>query len=152
MNHNGEQYEQDKSTDGPSHFVSSNEKWGFSSTGVYVGAEPSGTGVSMGFIATNKFLLKTDAEIYNTARIAPLSLKYYGLCLQKGTYKVHLHFAEIMFTDNQTFSSVGRRIFDVSIQVSRKRITHKLFSVLKSVTKYKYNFILKIQKLYKYMS
>lgn len=145
MNHNGKQYEQDRRTEGPSNFVSSNQKWGFSSTGVYMGDEDSPE-----FIATNKLSLKIDAKIYDTARIAPLSLKYYGLCLQKGTYKVQLHFAEIMFADNQTFSSVGRRIFDVSIQVSRKRITHKPFSVLKSETKYtKFNFVLKIQKLYK---
>ena len=61
-------------------------------------------------------------EIFQTARIAPLSLKYYGLCLRKGSYKVTLHFAEIMFSDDQTFSSLGRRIFDVSIQVSKSRI------------------------------
>ncbi|KAF3442365.1 hypothetical protein FNV43_RR16281 [Rhamnella rubrinervis] len=133
VNHNSKQYEQDRSTAGPSHFVSSNKKWGFSSTGVYMGDENS-----LEFIATNKFSLKTDAEIYNTARIAPLSLKYYGLCLQKGTYKVQLHFAEIMFTDNQTFSSVGRRIFDVSIQgnvvLKDYNIVERAGGVGKSVT------------------
>ncbi|CAI8606860.1 unnamed protein product [Vicia faba] len=34
----------------------------------------------------------------------------------QGSYKVKLHFAEIMFSDDQTFKSLGRRIFDVSIQ------------------------------------
>ncbi|KAF5478526.1 hypothetical protein F2P56_005077, partial [Juglans regia] len=34
----------------------------------------------------------------------------------KGSYKVKLYFAEIMFSDDQTFSSLGRRIFNVSIQ------------------------------------
>jgi len=57
-------------------------------------------------------------EYYETARLAPLSLKYYGLCMQKGNYKVKLHFAEIMFSNDQTYQSLGRRIFDVSIQVS----------------------------------
>ncbi|CAI8593283.1 unnamed protein product [Vicia faba] len=33
-----------------------------------------------------------------------------------GNYNVKLHFAEIMFSNDRTFSSLGRRIFDVSIQ------------------------------------
>ncbi|KAL5555171.1 hypothetical protein UlMin_037407 [Ulmus minor] len=35
-------------------------------------------------------------------------------------YKVQLHFAEIMYTDDQIFSSLGKRIFDVSIQGALK--------------------------------
>ncbi|KAE8703324.1 putative LRR receptor-like serine/threonine-protein kinase [Hibiscus syriacus] len=53
---------------------------------------------------------------YNSARLAPQSLKYYGLCLLKGNYNVTLHFAEIMYSDNKTFENHGRRLFDVSIQ------------------------------------
>ncbi|KAL2496549.1 putative LRR receptor-like serine/threonine-protein kinase [Forsythia ovata] len=34
----------------------------------------------------------------------------------RGSYRVRLHFAEIIYTDDSTFSSLGRRIFDVSIQ------------------------------------
>ncbi|KAK1581911.1 hypothetical protein Q3G72_010130 [Acer saccharum] len=68
-------------------------------------------------LATNEFHLNvTGADYYKTARPSPESLKYYGLCMRKGSYKVMLHFAEIMFTDDQTFASHGRRIFDVSIQ------------------------------------
>ncbi|CAA7402428.1 unnamed protein product [Spirodela intermedia] len=59
-----------------------------------------------------------NAELYTSARLSPLSLRYYGLCLQPGNYTVKLHFAEIVFTNDQTFASVGRRVFDVSIQVS----------------------------------
>ncbi|PNY15374.1 putative LRR receptor-like protein kinase [Trifolium pratense] len=33
-----------------------------------------------------------------------------------GSYTVNLHFAEIMFTDDQTFGSLGRRIFDIYLQ------------------------------------
>lgn len=70
------------------------------------------------FTATNTFSLNISGpEYYQTARVAPLSLNYYGFCMRKGNYKVKLHFAEIMFSDDQTFSSLGRRIFDVSIQV-----------------------------------
>ncbi|XP_048321268.2 probable LRR receptor-like serine/threonine-protein kinase At1g53430 [Ziziphus jujuba] len=135
LSHNGNQYEQDKRPDGISNFVSVNQKWGYSSTGVYMDDEDN---QSPDFLPTNIFSLKTDAEIYNTARIAPLSLKYYGLCLQKGRYKVQLHFAEIMFTDNQTFSSWGRRIFDVSIQgnvvLKDYNIVERAGGVGKSVT------------------
>ncbi|RVW81935.1 putative LRR receptor-like serine/threonine-protein kinase [Vitis vinifera] len=69
------------------------------------------------YLAKNTSALNSeDAEIYQTARLAPISLKYYGLCLRKGSYKVRLYFAEIMFSNNQTFGSLGRRLFDVSIQ------------------------------------
>ena len=58
------------------------------------------------------------SELYRTARLSPMSLKYYGFCMRKGSYKVRLYFAEIQYTNDETFSSLGRRIFDVSIQVS----------------------------------
>ncbi|CAI9784289.1 unnamed protein product [Fraxinus pennsylvanica] len=34
----------------------------------------------------------------------------------KGSYRVRLHVAEIMYTNDTNFSSLGRRLFDVSIQ------------------------------------
>lgn len=87
--------------------------WAYSSTGDFVGNE--GTA----YIATNTSLLNmSNPELYMNARLSPLSLKYFGLCLQKGYYTVALHFAEIMFTDDETYWSVGRRFFDVSIQVN----------------------------------
>ncbi|OVA19182.1 Protein kinase domain [Macleaya cordata] len=55
-------------------------------------------------------------ELYTTARLSPLSLTYYGFCLKNATYTVRLHFAEIMFSDDETYNSLGRRIFDVYIQ------------------------------------
>jgi hypothetical protein len=113
MNLEDNEYEQDLNPEGASHFSSSSEKWAYSSTGVYT----SNDGAS--YIAKNTFSLNVVGPgFYQTARVAPLSLKYYGLCLRKGSYKVKLYFAEIMFSGDQTFSSLGRRIFDVSIQVS----------------------------------
>ncbi|MFS7984232.1 putative Malectin domain-containing protein [Helianthus anomalus] len=58
----------------------------------------------------------TGGDIYRTARFSPTSLRYYGLCLRTGSYKVRLHFAEISYTDDMSFSSLGRRFFDISIQ------------------------------------
>ncbi|KAK7272600.1 hypothetical protein RJT34_29305 [Clitoria ternatea] len=60
-----------------------------------------------------------DFELYQTARVSPISMTYYGLCLENGHYTVKLHFAEIIFTDDNTYSSLGRRIFDVYIQRER---------------------------------
>jgi hypothetical protein len=114
MNFEGNKYEQDINapSDGASHFFSS-EKWAYSSTGVYTSNNDAS------YIAKNTFSLNVvGPAFYQTARLAPLSLKYYGLCLREGSYKVKLYFAEIMFSDDHTFSSLGKRIFDVSIQVS----------------------------------
>lgn len=109
----GNDYEEDLTNRGPSYFFSSSDKWAFSSSGVYVGLQAAS------YIATNTFSLNVSGpNFYNTARLAPNSLKYYGLCLQEGSYRVRLHFAEIMFSSGSTYSSLGRRIFDVAIQVS----------------------------------
>lgn len=58
-----------------------------------------------------------NTDLYKNARLSPLSLTYYGFCLLNGNYTLKLHFAEIMFTDDKTYSSLGRRIFDVYVQV-----------------------------------
>ncbi|KAH7651418.1 Non-specific serine/threonine protein kinase protein [Dioscorea alata] len=106
-----DEYQGDTDTEGPSYYNSYNDEWAYSSTGSFVhnDNEP--------FLAKNvSVLTMADAELYTTARLSPLSLKYYGLCLQNGNYTVNLHFAEIMFTDAGTYFSVGRRFFDASIQ------------------------------------
>ncbi|XP_058100932.1 probable LRR receptor-like serine/threonine-protein kinase At1g53440 isoform X1 [Magnolia sinica] len=108
-----QEYDGDLSEMGPSTF-SSTDRWAYSSTGDYMDNDKAH------FIATNTSVLKiTTPDLYMTARLAPLSLKYYGLCLQNGNYSVKLHFAEIIYTDDQTYISNGRRIFDVSIQGRR---------------------------------
>ncbi|XVE63327.1 hypothetical protein DITRI_Ditri07aG0011200 [Diplodiscus trichospermus] len=68
------------------------------------------------YTAKNSSVARGVESIYGTARIAPQSLKYYGLCLRQGNYKVQLHFDEIMYSDHETFESPRRRLFDVSIQ------------------------------------
>ncbi|KAI8558020.1 hypothetical protein RHMOL_Rhmol04G0056400 [Rhododendron molle] len=109
----GNDYEMDLTAGGPSYFyVSPQERWAYSSTGSFM------DNPTANYLANNSFSLNMTgyAEYYETARLAPNSLKYYGLCLLKGSYKVLLHFAEIMYSDDETYSSLGRRIFDVSIQ------------------------------------
>lgn len=109
----GNAYEEDNTAGGASNFFASGQKWAFSSTGAF----------QYDTMGANYITQTSDpnvTSIYQTARLAPLSLKYFGLCLQQGSYNVKLHFAEIMFTDDQTFSSssIGRRIFNVAIQVN----------------------------------
>ncbi|KAG6793754.1 hypothetical protein POTOM_002977 [Populus tomentosa] len=105
------EYEDDTTAGGAADFASILEKWGYSSTGTYIGTDDGA------YKATNSYGLNVTGEgFYQTARLSPQSLKYYGLCMLAGSYKVQLHFAEIMYSNNQTFSSLGRRIFDISIQ------------------------------------
>ena len=59
-----------------------------------------------------------DSELFETARMAPSSLRYYGIGLKNGLYHVVLQFAEIFFPDDQTWTSVGKRIFNIYIQVA----------------------------------
>ncbi|KAJ4843181.1 hypothetical protein Tsubulata_016362 [Turnera subulata] len=107
----GNEYAEDLTAGGPSNFASESERWAYSSTGVYMNNEKAD------FRAGNAFGLNvTGGEVYQTARLAPQSLRYYGLCMRPGSYKVKLHFAEIMYSHDQTYSSLGRRIFDISIQ------------------------------------
>ena len=108
----GNQYEEDVQKGSPATFFSPAEKWAFSSTGIFTGVDEKD------FTKQDDTRNTNTSDIYQTARRSPISLKYYGLCLQKGSYKVQLHFAEIMFSNGQTFRSLGRRIFNVSIQVS----------------------------------
>ncbi|KAK2973390.1 hypothetical protein RJ640_024818, partial [Escallonia rubra] len=67
--------------------------------------------------SNNSVLRGNNLDLYKDARLSPLSLTYYGYCLSDGTYTVNLHFAEIMFTDAKTYGSLGRRVFDIYIQV-----------------------------------
>ncbi|KAI8001762.1 putative LRR receptor-like serine/threonine-protein kinase [Camellia lanceoleosa] len=127
---NGTEYEADNETlGGSSHFfLSPNKKWGYSSMGSFSESYPGWWSPSP---SQSKYLsYKTcdlnmsDAILYSTARIAPISLKYYGFCLKNGHYIVKLHFVEIAWNQrrglNQTkLSSTLKRIFNVKIQPTR---------------------------------
>ncbi|XP_031494295.1 probable LRR receptor-like serine/threonine-protein kinase At1g07650 [Nymphaea colorata] len=108
----GNAYEGDTEPRGESMFFYSPTKtWAFTSTGRSIDSQ------SFDYVVTNSTrLLMADPTLYMNARSSPITMTYYGLCLQKGIYNVTLHFAEIIFTNDQTYSSLGERIFDVSIQ------------------------------------
>ncbi|XP_062087296.1 probable LRR receptor-like serine/threonine-protein kinase At1g53430 isoform X2 [Humulus lupulus] len=111
-------YVDDSNKDGPSFFRHSSERWGYSSTGIYMDASVDNTPANIkDYVVKSAFPSNgSNPRIFDTARIVPLSLKYYGLCLRRGSYKVTLHFAEIMFSDDESFSSLGKRIFHVFVQ------------------------------------
>ncbi|KAL5725880.1 hypothetical protein ACHQM5_008969 [Ranunculus cassubicifolius] len=95
---------------GPASFFST-VKWASSCTGDFLSND------KVLYIAQKSGNSAND--IYSTARLAPVSLKYYGRCLRSGSYTVKLHFAEIMLTADLRNNTVGRRIFDIYIQGDR---------------------------------
>ncbi|KAL9373363.1 hypothetical protein Peur_032983 [Populus x canadensis] len=59
-------------------------------------------------------------QLYNSSRLCPLSLTYYGFCLFKGYYTVKLYFAETVYQNDEDYSNLGKRVFDVYIQGKRE--------------------------------
>ena len=95
-----------------SHY-STNDHWGFSSTGDFMDD----------FNAQNiRYIVSLPSsnmpELYTTARVSPISLTYFHNCMENGNYTVNLHFAEIQFTNDNTYGSLGKRIFDIYVQVT----------------------------------
>ncbi|GMY33112.1 probable leucine-rich repeat receptor-like serine/threonine-protein kinase At3g14840, partial [Fagus crenata] len=108
-------YEGDEDPAGAAKFVHASENWGFNSTGHWDVTPPLNDYVAN----TASILTMNNTELYTSARLSPLSFTYYARCLANGNYTVKLHFAEIVFRDNRSFYSLGRRIFDVYVQEER---------------------------------
>ncbi|XP_050147220.1 probable LRR receptor-like serine/threonine-protein kinase At1g56130 isoform X3 [Malus sylvestris] len=124
-------YDAEDSALGPATFnVTSIEKWAVSNVGMF------SEGVNRSFLEnTLKHVTGTDVtpELFQTSRLSPGSLRYYGLGLQNGPYTVTLHFAETDFDKRiqQTWESLGRRVFDIYIQGTR---TKKDFDISKEAS------------------
>nr|XP_028949977.1 probable LRR receptor-like serine/threonine-protein kinase At1g56140 isoform X2 [Malus domestica] len=120
MGRDGILYETEDSALGPATFsVTSTEKWAVSNAGLFFETE------------NPPFLVKTHAqvtgtdvtpELFQTSRVSPGSLRYYGLGLENGPYTVTLYFAETVYESrtSQTWQSLGRRVFDIHIQGTRR--------------------------------
>lgn len=107
-------FDDDQDSAGSTKFSHSHENWVTSSTGDFWDANRT---IST-YTASNVSVIKgNDTELYTMARVSPLSLTYFGRCLANGNYTITLHFAEIIIRDNRSFESLGRRFFDVYIQV-----------------------------------
>ncbi|PIA33867.1 hypothetical protein AQUCO_03900012v1 [Aquilegia coerulea] len=115
---NGTKYEADREHRGASTFYrTQKQNWAFSSTGNFMDNDMDADD----YIGTNSSPITSVSSgnselLYTTARLSPLSLTYYGLCLGRGNYTVKLHFAELFFRNDSSFSSLGKRVFDVYIQ------------------------------------
>ncbi|KAL7211555.1 hypothetical protein ACSBR2_014422 [Camellia fascicularis] len=105
-------YVADESQGGPTTWQAAGN-WGFSSTGHFWHVNANAAYYQTKNVSV---LTMNESQLYTSARLSPLSLTYYGRCLANGNYTVTLHFAEIVFRDNRSFQSLGRRIFNVYIQ------------------------------------
>ncbi|CBI22045.3 hypothetical protein VitviT2T_017504 [Vitis vinifera] len=108
-------YEADLEPTGASMFYLG-QNWAFSSTGNFMDNDVDGDAYIEANTSSLSNVSVLDVELYKKARVSPLSLTYYGLCLGNGNYTVKLHFAEIIFINDKSFNSLGERIFDVYIQ------------------------------------
>ncbi|XP_024008635.1 probable LRR receptor-like serine/threonine-protein kinase RFK1 isoform X2 [Eutrema salsugineum] len=99
-----------------------NAYWGFSSTGDYMDDNNFQNTRFSVFVPSSNL-----SELYKTARMAPVSLTYFHACLENGKYTVNLDFAELRFTNDETYSRLGRRVFDIYIQ---EKLVAKDFNIM----------------------
>ncbi|KAG8043491.1 hypothetical protein GUJ93_ZPchr0458g22452 [Zizania palustris] len=99
-----------------SYYVAGAPTWGVSTTGRFMDP-PNGSYI---IYSSRQFDNTLDPELFQTARMSPSSLRYYGIGLENGNYTVTLQFAEVDFPDMQSWRSRGRRIFDIYVQGERK--------------------------------
>ncbi|KAL5577004.1 hypothetical protein UlMin_018703 [Ulmus minor] len=115
-------YEGDGDVEGGTalYFLSAKTNWGFSSTGDFMDDND---------YINKRYTVQSSniSELYSTARISPISLTYFHHCLENGNFTVKLHFAEIQFTNDQTYRSLGRRLFDIYIQ---EKLVRKDFNIV----------------------
>ncbi|KAK6134968.1 hypothetical protein DH2020_031287 [Rehmannia glutinosa] len=123
----GNEYEENLSDQGPSHFEST-DRWAYSSTGTYMGNDRGR------FIAINdSSMIDTNAEFYQTARTSPSSLKYYGLCLRRGSYRGEVVLAD--FNIATAANGVRRGIYrDFNVFVNGSTLEIHLYWTGKGTT------------------
>ncbi|KAK8449640.1 hypothetical protein SEVIR_7G249051v4 [Setaria viridis] len=101
---------------GSSRFISGAPTWGVSNVGRFMDSQNG----SYIIYSSRQFQNTLDSELFQTARMSPSSLRYYGIGLENGNYTVTLQFAEFDFEDMQTWKSLGKRVFDIYVQGERK--------------------------------
>nr|AMM43079.1 LRR-RLK [Vernicia montana] len=109
----GNQYDEDINE--TKFYESPGGKWAYSCSGDFLSASADSSDY-----LKNMTCGVSEQSLHETARLCPTSLTYYGFCLHKGNYTVKLHFAEIVYTKDEDYSSSGKRIFDVYIQGEKK--------------------------------
>ncbi|GFQ00932.1 probable LRR receptor-like serine/threonine-protein kinase at1g56130 [Phtheirospermum japonicum] len=110
-------YERENETLGAAtYYVTSTRRWAISNAGL-ISDNTSPQYVS---VTTSPITNTQDSQLYQTARVSPGSLRYYGLSLENGNYTVRLQFAETAVLNTMSWESLGRRIFDIYIQGNRE--------------------------------
>ncbi|OAY28984.1 probable LRR receptor-like serine/threonine-protein kinase At1g53420 isoform X2 [Manihot esculenta] len=105
----GHEYDEDNST---STFGKDRDgKWVYTCSGHFL----STTSNSSDYLK-NMTCGVSENSLYRTGRLCPVALSYYAFCLHDDQYNVTLHFAETVYTKEEDYSSLGKRIFDVYIQ------------------------------------
>ena len=108
-------YQPDNVKLGPaSYYVTGDPTWGINNVGKFMEASNN----SYIIYSSRQFQSTLDSELFQTARMSPSSLRYYGIGLENGNYTITLQFAEVDFPDIQSWTSRGRRVFDIYIQVA----------------------------------
>ena len=97
-----------------SYYISSPPRWGVSNVGRFMDTSNGSYIVNN---SSRQFQNTLDSKLYQTARMSASTLRYYGFGLENGDYTVTLQFGEFDFEDLQTWKSVGRRVFDIYLQV-----------------------------------
>ncbi|KAA8523441.1 hypothetical protein F0562_009864 [Nyssa sinensis] len=106
-------YERDYETLGPAtYYVTNTTRWAVSNVGRFA----ESNNLQYTNLSSFQFTNTSDSDLFQTIRISPGSLRYYGLGLENGNYNVSLQFAEIGNKNPPTWRSLGRRVFDVYIQ------------------------------------
>uniref|UniRef100_A0A0E0QFK3 non-specific serine/threonine protein kinase n=1 Tax=Oryza rufipogon TaxID=4529 RepID=A0A0E0QFK3_ORYRU len=95
-----------------SYYVRDNARWGVSSVGKFNEASNG----SYAIYSPQQFQSALNSELFQTARMSPSSLRYYGIGLENGNYTVSLEFAEFVYPNSLTSNSIGRRVFDIYVQ------------------------------------
>ncbi|CAN7133536.1 unnamed protein product [Brassica rapa subsp. narinosa] len=104
------------------YYLKHNSYWGFSSTGDYMDDNNFQNTRFTVFVPTSNL-----SDLYKSARIAPVSLTYFHACLENGKYTVNFDFAEMRFTNDETYNRLGRRVFDIYIQ---EKLVVKDFNIM----------------------
>ncbi|KAF9608839.1 hypothetical protein IFM89_011877, partial [Coptis chinensis] len=114
----GTVFEAETSPLGPaSYFVQDDRRWAVSNIGVF--GERFGAPYIQNNLAQASDTL--DPELFETARVSPGSLRYFGLGLQNGVYNVNLQFSETDQDEGgRTWQRLGRRVFDIYLQGNRE--------------------------------
>ncbi|XP_023520604.1 probable LRR receptor-like serine/threonine-protein kinase At1g56130 isoform X3 [Cucurbita pepo subsp. pepo] len=113
-------YEREIEIDGmASYYVSDSETWAVSDVGYFPEINRNSSQYNRYNDTEHPIANTNDPDLFQTQELSTSSLRFYGLELKNGNYTVKLHFAEHAFADSSTWSSLGRRVFDINIQGNR---------------------------------